>query len=1098
MADGQIVFEITADGRHARADIQELTRVIRQETQQWSDDGRTATDDISGGFSSMLKKIGSAITAAKIGQKLLEIGKEAINLASDLQEVQNVVDTTFGRDASKIDDWAKKAATQFGLTEIQAKQFTSTLGAMMKSSGLAGSEITEMSTDLAGLAADMASFYNLDFDTAFQKIRSGISGETEPLKQLGINMSVANLNAYALEKGLGKTFEQMTQGEQVMLRYQYLMDATADAQGDFARTSDGYANSLRALETNITSLKTKIGNVLLPAINDVVGAINGLFGSDAEEKANKFSILDRINEINIEKENKIAEINEIVNTANSLIEVLGTLAGNTSASDTMKSLATGANSLDASSKTNWTGILGALRGINGLENLFGEGETATQTVSDLADALSGQSITTTKAQAWDTFLSALGDNADAVSALTGDTVEGTKEWLKGMAETAKQLSPDDAAAWQTLMTSLVSGIDLNTEGGQAFVEQLAAQFLAMGSGSDEAVAGLAALGYTTEDIEAKQAAWLAVCKELTETIPGISDLIDTQTGEIKGGLPALRDYVEQWQEAERIQAEINALGAMKDVYNQENNIGTKRGEMMAARAVYKLRLQEVYGVAEQEATEFAEFMQKVVERGITLEGTDSHILSQLESAFGNEYDTEKLKRFGQLYFNSMFSFGDEKLPTLFSNYMQALDVLITTEKELPIVNQEIDDGIQALAESTGYTVEQLQAMTETERQALTGMTKLERAAAGDSQAIEEIGNAAANATEALKALADHVDSVHDKIIGTLDGLTSGFEKIETPMMKKNQEMRDLKEQINNLDKSSKTYEEDLAKLNEQMNKAGAGRVTAQSMGANLKQQAEYMDTYLANLRKARELGVSDEILAQLSDGSEESYDYLAALAEATPKQIEKINAGFEQVAQKKKELADELTSQQLTVDETYKTLAEAAKAAVAELDLEEEAAANAGKTVGGIAQGIAGKVPALQTAVDEVCAQLSRLEGWGISLSLGNFGTVRLGSTNPEGSIHGGETIYSHKMGLDYVPFDNYFARLHEGEAVLTAEENKVWQHFRNGGLAGVDYDSLGGVMRENIRPGGNVYMNGRIVGQVLSEEQGNQYRNLQRSGWQQ
>ena len=192
--DGQIVFEVTADGRHAIADIREITRAIQHETRQWDDAAEEATNNINNNFSGMLKKLVAGFSAAKIGKALLDIGKEAISAASDLQEVQNVVDTTFGKSgAAKIESWAKSAGAQFGLTETQAKRFTSTIGAMMKSSGLAGSEIVDMSTDLAGLAADMASFYNLDFDEAFQKIRSGISGETEPLKQLGINMSVANL-----------------------------------------------------------------------------------------------------------------------------------------------------------------------------------------------------------------------------------------------------------------------------------------------------------------------------------------------------------------------------------------------------------------------------------------------------------------------------------------------------------------------------------------------------------------------------------------------------------------------------------------------------------------------------------------------------------------------------------------------------------------------------------------------------------------------------------------------------------------------------------------------------------------------------------------
>ena len=265
--DGQIVFEVTADGKHAIADIKDITRAIKQEAGKWDDAAKESAQNIDNSFSGVLKKLAAGFSAAKIGKALLDIGKEAVQAASDLQEVQNVVDVTFGAGAKQIESWAKTAGTQFGLTETQAKRFSSTMGAMLKSSGLAGEQIVGVSTDLAGLAADMASFYNLDFDTAFQKIRSGISGQTMPLKELGIDMSVATLNAFALKQGLTKTFDQMSQGEQVMLRYQYLMTATADAQGDFARTSDSYANSVRTLETNLTSLKTNLGTVLLDVIN---------------------------------------------------------------------------------------------------------------------------------------------------------------------------------------------------------------------------------------------------------------------------------------------------------------------------------------------------------------------------------------------------------------------------------------------------------------------------------------------------------------------------------------------------------------------------------------------------------------------------------------------------------------------------------------------------------------------------------------------------------------------------------------------------------------------------------------------------------------
>ena len=290
-------------------DLKEITRMIDAESKNWDKSAKESTDNISDSFSGMLKKVSAGLVSAKIGKALLDIGKAAVQAASDLQEVQNVVDVTFGDDANKIESWAKKAGDQFGLTETQAKKFASTMGAMLKSSGLAGTQITQVSTDLAGLAADMASFYNLDFDTAFQKIRSGISGETEPLKQLGINMSVANLNAYALKQGLSKTFEQMSQGEQVMLRYQYIMSATADAQGDFSRTSDSYANAMRKVETNIETLKTKLGETLLPMVNDVVIAINDMF--DALQSTGTKTVLDDFAEIDLDTGTKIDQIHKV-------------------------------------------------------------------------------------------------------------------------------------------------------------------------------------------------------------------------------------------------------------------------------------------------------------------------------------------------------------------------------------------------------------------------------------------------------------------------------------------------------------------------------------------------------------------------------------------------------------------------------------------------------------------------------------------------------------------------------------------------------------------------------------------------------------------
>jgi len=213
---------------------------------------------------SAISVIGSAFAAGAIVQGMAQVGKEGIELASSLSEVQNVIDVTFEDGAQSVNDFAKSAKNAFGLSELAAKKYTGTLGAMLKSMGLTLDAVGEMSTAMTGLAGDFASFYNISTDEAFQKIRAGIAGETEPLRQLGINMSVANLEAYALAQGIDTAYASMTQAEQATLRFNYLMSVSADAQGDFARTSDSYANSQRLAALATDELKTAIGNRLIP------------------------------------------------------------------------------------------------------------------------------------------------------------------------------------------------------------------------------------------------------------------------------------------------------------------------------------------------------------------------------------------------------------------------------------------------------------------------------------------------------------------------------------------------------------------------------------------------------------------------------------------------------------------------------------------------------------------------------------------------------------------------------------------------------------------------------------------------------------------
>ena len=235
---------------------------------------------LSDAITSGIRALGSAV--ADMARSFMDFAKGGVETASDLQEVQNVVDVTFGKSTQAVNDFAKSAASAYGLSELSAKQFTGTMGAMLKSMGLNEDAVLDMSTDIAALAGDMASFYNLDPEEAFAKLRSGISGETEPLKQLGINMSVANLEAYALAQGIETAYKDMTQAEQATLRYNYLMQATADAQGDFARTSDSYANQQKILQLNLENLGAAIGTKLLPYLTGFSSALNGLLSGETD------------------------------------------------------------------------------------------------------------------------------------------------------------------------------------------------------------------------------------------------------------------------------------------------------------------------------------------------------------------------------------------------------------------------------------------------------------------------------------------------------------------------------------------------------------------------------------------------------------------------------------------------------------------------------------------------------------------------------------------------------------------------------------------------------------------------------------------------
>ena len=251
---------------------------IKKDAENAGSGAKAAISNAAGSITGMFAKIAKAAAGAFAIKKLVSFGKEAIELGSDLSEVQNVVDVTFGNMSDKVDEFAKSAAMSYGLSETMAKKYTGTFGSMAKAFGFAQEDAYNMGTALTGLAGDVASFYNITQDEAYTKLKSVFTGETESLKDLGVVMTQTALDAYALANGFGKTTKDMTEAEKVALRFAFVQNQLSAASGDFARTSGGWANQVRILKLQFDSLKATIGQGLINVLLPVVRGINFVLG----------------------------------------------------------------------------------------------------------------------------------------------------------------------------------------------------------------------------------------------------------------------------------------------------------------------------------------------------------------------------------------------------------------------------------------------------------------------------------------------------------------------------------------------------------------------------------------------------------------------------------------------------------------------------------------------------------------------------------------------------------------------------------------------------------------------------------------------------
>jgi len=242
-------------------------------------------------FIGKIKELNNAGTSFKsFGEKLKEIlgllvgirgvtgvfnwVKDATEAGANVAETNHIIEQTFGDLSDQVNNWAKDAIENYGIAQTSAKRYAGTLSAMFQSSGIGYKDAAQMSMDLVGMAGDLSSFYNVDTATVFQKLKSGMAGMVRPLRDFGIDLSVASLNEYALAQGMGKTYAQMTQAEKTMLRYQYLLNATTNQANDFKNTNMSMANSLRTFKAYVEAITETLGEGFVSALRHVVHWLN--------------------------------------------------------------------------------------------------------------------------------------------------------------------------------------------------------------------------------------------------------------------------------------------------------------------------------------------------------------------------------------------------------------------------------------------------------------------------------------------------------------------------------------------------------------------------------------------------------------------------------------------------------------------------------------------------------------------------------------------------------------------------------------------------------------------------------------------------------
>lgn len=434
----------TAELNKMEQELKNTTKELKEKSSAWyklSQSMNSAGEKmkaVGDKMSSIGGKLSTAVTLPLIG-----IGTAATKMAMDAVESENLFEVSMGAMANEARKWSEETSKALGLNAYNVRKNVATYNSMLTSMGLTSQEALKMSEGLTQLSYDMASFYNLKPEEAFEKLKSGISGEAEPLKALGILVNDNTVKTYAYTHGIAKQGEALTEQQKVMARYGVIMESTKNAQGDLARTMDSPTNKLRIMKEQAEQLGIQFGQILIPVLEKLIGIIKPLMDKFQGMSKEQQEMIVKIGLVVAAVGPIIGIIGKVISIAGTLSTIIGSLSG-------AMATAGGVSAVLGSAFTALTGSIGiatlAISGIvaagillvknwdNIKESLNALRENITTKFNSIKENISKawENIKSKTSNVWGNIKNTISEHGGGIKGIIGTYIEGYKEvWGKG-------------------------------------------------------------------------------------------------------------------------------------------------------------------------------------------------------------------------------------------------------------------------------------------------------------------------------------------------------------------------------------------------------------------------------------------------------------------------------------------------------------------------------------------------------------------------------------------------------------------------------------------------------------------------------------------